>query len=60
MSTLVLPSFGVRGFRAFRDLRIERLARVNLIVGKNNVGKTSLLEAVELYAARGYPPMLWQ
>jgi AAA domain, putative AbiEii toxin, Type IV TA system len=49
----VLESFSVEGFRTFSRLRIDRLARVNLIVGKNNVGKTVLLEALRLYAARG-------
>lgn len=60
MISLALPSFRVRGYRGFGDLRIERLGRVNLIVGKNNVGKTSLLEAVRLYAERGNPPLIWQ
>lgn len=39
-------SFTVRNFRCFRDLTIEPLARVNLIAGRNNVGKTALLEAL--------------
>lgn len=52
MATLILNSLEVRNFRAFHDLKIERLGRVNLIVGKNNVGKTSLLEALQLYARR--------
>lgn len=60
MSALTLPSFEVKGFRAFKDLRIERLGRVNLVVGKNNVGKTSLLEALQLYAEQGYPPRIWE
>lgn len=59
MSALTLPSFEVKGFRAFKDLRIERLGRVNLIVGKNNVGKTALLEAIELYASSGAPNVIW-
>ncbi len=46
----VLPSFEIRNFRTFSHLRIERLGRVNLIVGKNNVGKTTLLEALRFYA----------
>ena len=46
-------------FRPFRHLKIKRLARVNLIVGKNNVGKTSLLEALHLYASRGKAPVIW-
>lgn len=59
MSALTLPSFEVKGFRAFKDLRIERLGRVNLIVGKNNVGKTALLEAIQLYASQGDPALIW-
>ncbi len=43
-------TFTVRGFRGFRDLEINDLARINLIGGKNNVGKTSLLEAFFLFA----------
>lgn len=49
----MLNSLEVRGFRAFRYLQIERLGQVNLITGKNNVGKSCLLEALWLYATRG-------
>jgi hypothetical protein len=50
---LFLNSLEVRNFRGFEHLKIESLGRVNLVVGKNNVGKTSLLEALWLYAHRG-------
>ena len=61
MSTLILNSLEVRNFRAFRDLKIERLGRVNLLVGKNNVGKTCLLEAIHLYASRASTPtFIWE
>jgi hypothetical protein len=33
---------------------------VNFIVGKNNVGKSSLLDALQIYANRGFPTILWQ
>lgn len=49
----MLKSFEIRGFRTFQELKIESLGQVNLIVGKNNVGKTTLLEALRLYAAGG-------
>ncbi|MGB3851691.1 MAG: AAA family ATPase [Tunicatimonas sp.] len=49
----MLPSLGIRNYRNLKSLDIERLARVNLVAGKNNSGKTSLLEAVSLYAAGG-------
>ncbi len=45
----MLRKFSVRNFRCLRELDIEPLARVNLIVGENNVGKTALLEALYLF-----------
>ena len=39
-------SFQVENFRGFKDLRLDDLARVNLIAGKNNTGKSALLEAI--------------
>src|SRR6266852_3322314 len=61
MSTLILNSLEIRNFRAFRDLKIEHLGRVNLLVGKNNVGKSCLLEAIQLYASRAATPtFIWE
>lgn len=60
MSDLLLKNLEIRSFRGFRHLKIERLGRVNLIVGKNNVGKTALLEALRLYGSRGSPNVIWE
>jgi len=49
-SELLLDSLEIKGYRCFEHLTIEKLGRVNLIVGKNNVGKTALLEALWIYA----------
>ena len=38
----------VQSFRGIRELRAEHLNHINLIVGDNNCGKTSVLEAVLL------------
>lgn len=38
----------IQNFRCFEDFRLEGMGQVCLIAGKNNVGKTSLLEAVFL------------
>jgi energy-coupling factor transporter ATP-binding protein EcfA2 len=57
---LFLESLEILRFRAFDHLRIERLGRVNLVVGKNNVGKSSLLEALWLYANQGHPVVVWK
>lgn len=48
-------TFKVRNFRGFRELDISSLERVNLIAGKNNVGKTALLEALFLHATPNQP-----
>lgn len=50
---LLLDSLEIKNFRAFDHLRVERLGRANLIVGKNNTGKSSLLEAVYVFASGG-------
>ncbi|MFZ1084529.1 MAG: AAA family ATPase [Terracidiphilus sp.] len=47
----MIPSLHISGFKLFRDLELPRLGSLNLFVGKNNTGKTCLLEAVELYAS---------
>lgn len=48
-------TFKVRNFRGLRKLDISSLERVNLIAGKNNVGKTALLEALFLHARPHQP-----
>ena len=42
-------SFRVQNFRGFKDLCLDDFARVNLIAGKNNTGKSALLEAIFTY-----------
>lgn len=60
MGNLLLNSLEIRNFRGFRHLQIDHLGKVNLVVGKNNVGKSSLLEALQLYAQRGSPVLIWE
>ncbi|HEY0757511.1 MAG TPA: AAA family ATPase [Ktedonobacteraceae bacterium] len=52
MAKLLLDSLEINNFRGLRHLQIEKLGRVNLLVGKNNIGKTTLLEALHLYARK--------
>ena len=44
-------SIRIRGFRGLEDFRMEGLGRVNLLVGSNNCGKTSVLECVQLLSS---------
>ncbi len=53
MSKLHLENLQIKNFRGIQALEIEKLGRVNLIVGHNSVGKSSALEALLLYANRG-------
>ena len=54
----MIDSFLIENFRLFESLRLERLARVNLFVGRNNSGKSALLEAIEVYASNASPRTL--
>lgn len=49
----MLDSLHIRNFRCFEDLQVPSLGRINLIVGKNNTGKSTLLEAVYVFAKNG-------
>ncbi|WP_157153678.1 AAA family ATPase [Brachyspira murdochii] len=36
----------IKNFRGFDELKIDNIKKINFLVGKNNSGKTSLLEAI--------------
>lgn len=44
-------SFTIKNFRCFDELTVEGMGRINLIAGKNNVGKTALLEALWVHSS---------
>jgi AAA15 family ATPase/GTPase len=44
----MLTSIHIQGFKGFRDTKIPELRRVNLILGGQNSGKTSLLEVLAI------------
>jgi energy-coupling factor transporter ATP-binding protein EcfA2 len=48
----------IERFRALRYLKIEGLGRVNLITGRNNTGKSSVLEALRLLASDASPSVI--
>jgi len=44
----ILQNLRIESFRGICDLQVDRLNQINLIVGDNNCGKTSVLEAIQL------------
>lgn len=54
----MLSSFRVEWFKPFTDLEVAPLAPITAIGGKNNCGKSSLLEAIFLFFDRSNPQSL--
>ena len=55
-----METFHVNNYKGLKDLELRGLSRVNLIVGRNNVGKSSLLEVLSLYYSGGsVNELLW-
>lgn len=48
---MYLKVLEVKNFRALEDIRVEFNPRVNVIVGPNAIGKTTILEAIRLVKA---------
>lgn len=54
----MLDNLRIKNFRMLEDFEVPKLGRVNLIVGKNNCGKSTVLEALRVYAGRANPNLL--
>ncbi len=48
----MLKSLKIENFRCFPSFEMQQLGRLNLLVGTNNSGKTSILEAIQLLTAQ--------
>jgi ABC-type branched-subunit amino acid transport system ATPase component len=59
-SGVMIHSLKVNGYRGFSKYAMNDLTRINLLVGKNNCGKTTLLEALYLLWAGADITALWQ
>ncbi|MBT8420451.1 MAG: AAA family ATPase [Gammaproteobacteria bacterium] len=59
MKNNALKEIEIRNFKCFEKLRLEGFKRVNLIGGKNNVGKTAFMEAVEIFVSSSEPRKLF-
>ena len=48
-----MKSLEIKNYKNFKRLELNDLTRINLIVGKNNMGKSALLEAISIFASNG-------
>ena len=54
----MLRNLKLEKYRSFDEYELSNLSRVNLLVGKNDCGKTSILEAIHFLVSRGDPMVL--
>src|SRR5208337_3019797 len=54
----MITYFESNNYRCFKNINLENLSRINLIVGNNAAGKTALLENIRL-ALGGKPEILF-
>lgn len=54
----MLRNLKLEKYRSFDSYELSNLSRVNLLVGKNDCGKTSILEAIHFLVSRGDPEVL--
>ncbi len=54
----MINSLSINNFKGLNDLKINNLTRINIIGGYNNVGKTSLLEALMMLHERRNPNLI--
>ncbi len=48
-----MESISIKNYKNLNNFCIKKFERINLFVGKNNVGKSSLIEAIYLFATKG-------
>ena len=51
MNKNFIQNIQIQNYKCFNNLEVDNLKRVNLLSGKNNIGKTAFLEAIELFVS---------
>ena len=54
-----LTNIEIKNFKCFKDFKVKGLARVNLITGQNNVGKTAFLEVAYIHTIAKTLPLFF-
>ncbi len=49
----MIKELKIKNFQIFENLTVDGLKKVNLIAGKNNTGKSTLLDALRIWRSRG-------
>lgn len=44
-----IKSIKIKNYRGIKELEIDKLNNINILLGDNNAGKTSLLEAIQIF-----------
>lgn len=55
----MITGLEISNFRGFKKYTIDDIGQINLLVGTNNCGKTSILEAIRLLKSKGNPRVLF-
>ncbi|GEM_PF-1183044 len=56
----VITSLSIENFRGIKGLKLENLGQVNVIAGKNNSGKSSVLEVLALFLGATNGPRVFR
>jgi hypothetical protein len=56
----MLTRVKIENYRCFKSYSVEDLSQINLFVGKNNSGKTALLEGIQFLMSAGDPAALYE
>ena len=54
----MLEHLHIRNYRLFKSLELDKLRRINLITGKNNTGKTTILEVIRILESNANPSVV--
>lgn len=55
---MIYKNISIKNFRGIRDCSLDNMVRVNLFLGQNNCGKSSLLEAIFLLTGLNSPQLI--
>jgi energy-coupling factor transporter ATP-binding protein EcfA2 len=55
-----ISALEIHQFRVLQKLKLDQLGRVNLLTGRNNTGKSSVLEALRILASNASPSIIYE